>query len=143
MDFARKLKCYRTMLNLTQTAIAEAMGVERSTYSCYETGKTLPTSEGIRLLSQLFGVSPATLLNEKPVEPPPKFDRPVLCDSGPEFFLGKQEKREIDMSFPDLTEDEKEMIVRYRVMKLAESNNPYSPYRKEEIIRRFLLENYK
>ncbi len=143
MDFATKLKCYRRMLNFTQTDIADAIGVDRSTYSYYETGKTLPTSEGIRLLSRLFGVSPATLLNEKPKEPPKPRQPMMLHDSGPEMFFGKKEKQDVDMSFPDLTQDEKELLTRYRVMKAAEANATNSADPKGEIIRRFLLENYK
>ncbi len=145
MDFATKLKCYRKMLNLTQSAIADAMGVSRSAYAYYETGKTLPTSEGIRFLSQLFGVSPAVLLNEKPVEPPkPPPTELVFCDSGPEILFGKQEKQELDMTFPELSEDEKEMILKYRIMRAAEANLPAdTPNRKGEIIRRFLAKEYK
>ncbi len=145
MDFATKLKCYRHMLNLTQTTVAEAMGVDRSTYAYYETGRTLPTSEGIRLLSRLFGVSPAVLLNEKPVEPPvPKPNGPIIFhDSAHEILFGKQEPKDIDMSFPELTEDEKEMIVHYRLMKAEEARAPGGPRTKEEIIRKFLASHYK
>ena len=142
MDFATKLKCYRHMLNLTQTNIADAMGVDRSTYAYYETGKTLPTSEGIRFLSALFGVSPSTLLNEKPVEPPKPKMPMMFHDSAPEILYGKKDERKIDMSFPDLTEDEKELLVRYRAMKAAESHIDFSPDRKGEIIRKFLSQNY-
>lgn len=145
MDFATKLKCYRKMMNITQNEIADAMGVSRSTYAYYETGKTLPTSEGIRFLSQLFGVSPAVLLNEKPVAPPkPPATKAIFCDSGPEILFGKQEKQTLDMTFPELSEDEKEMILKYRVMKFAESNLPdTTPNKKGEIIRRFLAKHYK
>ena len=144
MNFATKLKCYRRMLKLTQNAVAEAMGVDRSTYSYYETGKTLPSSEGIQLLSHLFGISPAVLLNEKPIEPPSLSNQPrMLHDSSLEYFFKDQKKQEVDMSFPDLTEDEKQMVLRYRIMKAAERNNPPYPGQKDDIIRKFLAEYYK
>ena len=144
MDFATKLKCYRRMLKLTQNAIADAMGVSRSTYAYYETGKTIPSSDGIRFLANLFGISPSVLLDQKPVEPA-KNPSHILTfhDSGPEIMFGKQEKV-FDSTFPELSEDEKELIVRYRVMKSAEANLPDStPNKKGEIIRRFLAEHYK
>ena len=144
MDFATKLKCYRRMLNLTQAAIADAMGISRSTYAYYETGKTLPSSDGIRFLAALFGISPSVLLSEKPVEPP-KSPPHILTfyDSGYEKMMQENEKV-FDMTFPELSEDEKELIMKYRLMKSAETNfAKTSPNKKGEVIRRFLAEHYK
>ena len=143
MDFSTKLKCYRHMFNLTQATIADAMGVDRSTYSYYENGKLLPTSEGIQFLSRLFGISPATLLNKKPEEPIKQVPLRVLKDSGYEMMYSKEDNREIDMTFPELTQDEKEMILRYRIMKAAESQLTDSADPKADVIRKFLLEHYK
>ena len=144
MDFATKLKCYRHMLNLTQTAIADAMGISRSAYAYYETGKTLPTSDGIRDLAKLFGVSPSVLLGEKPVEPP-KTPPHILVfrDSAYEKEL-EEEERVFDMTFPELSEDEKELIMKYRMIKMAESNSAKNGSNKKgDMLRRFLAEHYK
>ncbi len=145
MDFATKLKCYRQMLNFTQNDIANAMGVDRSTYAYYEIGKTIPNSEGIKMLSKLFGVSPATLLNEEPVEPPkPTQGILVFQDAILDILNGTNDERNIDMTFPELTEDEKELILQYRMMKATKSNgSEQEETDTKELIRDFILENDK
>ena len=144
MDFATKLKCYRHMLNLTQATIADALGISRSAYAYYETGKTLPSSDSVRHLAKLFGISPSVLLGEKPIEPPKMPPHIVTFhDSGYEK-MHEDEVQVFDMSFPELSEDEKELIMKYRLMKLAETNSSKNgSHKKEEIIRRFLTEHYK
>lgn len=117
MDFITKLKCYRRMLNLTQTAVADAMGIDRSTYAYYETGKTLPSSDGIRKLSEIFSIPVSYLMDLKSLqEPQAKYDKLVLADSA----LDSSELAplsEEDATFPLLAADEKELLIRYRMKK--------------------------
>ena len=52
-DVLRKL---RTDRGLTQQAVAEALNVNRSTYSFHETGKTQPDLQRVTALSKIFDV---------------------------------------------------------------------------------------
>lgn len=55
MKISEKLKLYRVKNNFTQTQIAAALGIDRSTYSYYELGKTVP-SVGMLSKSQKFSI---------------------------------------------------------------------------------------
>lgn len=50
----QELRCHN---RLTQRQVAEKLHVDRSTYSYYETGKTLPGIRTLMRLSSLYGVS--------------------------------------------------------------------------------------
>jgi transcriptional regulator with XRE-family HTH domain len=57
MDFSTKLKHARKKKGLTQSEVAELMGVEQKTYSGYETGIRMPRLDKIPLLLAILDVS--------------------------------------------------------------------------------------
>ena len=58
---AANLKLLRDQHGLTQKQVADALNIERSTYTYYERGRTTPTFSRIYRLSKIFGVSIDTL----------------------------------------------------------------------------------
>lgn len=54
---AANLKLLREQHRLTQKQVADALNIERSTYTYYERGRTLPTFSTICKLSRIFNVS--------------------------------------------------------------------------------------
>ena len=50
------LKYYRSECKLTQQDVADLLGLERSSYTYYETGKTTPDIETLIRLSKIFHV---------------------------------------------------------------------------------------
>ncbi len=56
-EFGKKLRRLREEKGLTQCQVAEFLKIERSTYSCYERGKTLPSIFYIKLICQLYEIS--------------------------------------------------------------------------------------
>ncbi|MDC3137317.1 helix-turn-helix transcriptional regulator [Bacteroidota bacterium] len=52
-----QVKLYRVKLNLTQEALARAVGVSRQAINAIETGKFSPSLETAFRLSKLFGVA--------------------------------------------------------------------------------------
>lgn len=52
-----QIKLYRVKLNLTQEALAKAVGVSRQAINAIETGKFSPSLETAFRLSKLFGVT--------------------------------------------------------------------------------------
>ena len=61
---SEKLKLLRTKMGLTQFDVANALGVERSTYTYYELGKTLPDWQTIKKLAKIFNVDYYDLLED-------------------------------------------------------------------------------
>lgn len=57
MKLHEVLRHYRTERGLTQQDVADRLGVAKSTYSGYETGRRQPGVEEIKALSKIFGVS--------------------------------------------------------------------------------------
>lgn len=53
-EFGKKLKLMRRNTYLTQANVADQLGIERSTYSYYETGKTFPRISILTKLTEVF-----------------------------------------------------------------------------------------
>jgi transcriptional regulator with XRE-family HTH domain len=54
---ATNLKKYRTERGLKQSQVAKSIGIDRSTYSYYETGHSLPSVVRLIDISEFFDVS--------------------------------------------------------------------------------------
>ena len=66
MFSASKLKEHRLAKKLSQTAIANALGVTRATLSAWETGKTVPNKKHLQELAQVLQIKPSNLQKEHP-----------------------------------------------------------------------------
>ncbi|MBR1779183.1 MAG: helix-turn-helix transcriptional regulator [Clostridia bacterium] len=64
-ELAENIQLYRKKLNLTQINIAKALKIDRSTYSCYESGKTSPSIFTLIKLSKIFNVNVTKLVSKK------------------------------------------------------------------------------
>ncbi len=64
-DFALRLKTLRNQRGMKQETVAIYIGVVRSTYAYYETGKTQPSLKTIIKLSELYRVSTDFILTGK------------------------------------------------------------------------------
>lgn len=64
----QRIRILRENNNYSQREIAEYLGIDRSTYACYELGKTSPSVEVLVALSELYLVSCEFLLGIKPNE---------------------------------------------------------------------------
>lgn len=53
------LRTVRLSRNLSQKAVADRLGISRSTYTYYEAGKTSPDMETLRQIAGIFSISPA------------------------------------------------------------------------------------
>ena len=68
MNFAEKLCVLRNQSGYSQEQLAEKMGVSRQAVSKWESGATLPETEKIIQLSDLFNVSTDFLLRDAPID---------------------------------------------------------------------------
>lgn len=86
IEIGRILKENRKKLNLSQQTVADQLNIDRSTYACYEIGKTHPPLDTLVRLSHIFHLSIEELLgvqHEQPLivaESAPDYDPAVVTD---------------------------------------------------------------
>jgi transcriptional regulator with XRE-family HTH domain len=66
--FRAKLYDLRKCYLLTQDDVAEALMIDRSAYSNYETGRTMPSVTSLKVLAEMYHVSADYLLGLKEEE---------------------------------------------------------------------------
>lgn len=102
-EFRKLLRQVRLTCGYSQGAVADALGVNRSTYTCYESGKTTPSLYTLKKLAQIFDV-------------------PVEAFLSPETFQGMEPARQRSprrvqtdpKRIGELSEEEKRLIARFR-----------------------------
>ena len=81
-SFGNKILELRTQLNLSQTALAEMVGVTNKAVSKWETGKSRPTTNVIRKLAALFRIDINELLSMREEERKMKISK-IVITGGP------------------------------------------------------------
>ena len=56
MMLNQRLKHFRTTSGLTQQQVADVLGLDRSTYAYYESGKTTPDIKSVNKLLKIFNI---------------------------------------------------------------------------------------
>lgn len=67
MDFKERLKDLRKRRGLSQVALAERLGLSKSTIGAYETGDITPSLEALNLIADFFNVDIDYLLGKEEV----------------------------------------------------------------------------
>ena len=104
MEFPEYLKKLRMAAGYTQKNIADLLGMDRSTYAYYETGKTEPNIRNLKKLSTLYNVRIEDLVNCRDL-PSVLSLSSSSADSESTIFL------EV---FRKLTEKEQQLVMLYR-----------------------------
>lgn len=101
MNFAEKLLYLRTENGYSQETLAEELGVSRQSVSKWELGTTLPETDKLLAIGQLFGVSLDSLLVDSiPLNAKDDLDRLVL-----KFLGSAQDMDEISKELVDIMKD--------------------------------------
>ena len=113
------LKKYRDACGFSQQMLADRLKIDRSTYSCYETGKTEPSVENLRKLAHIFGVPPCRLIGE-----PCDTNHPdMVHDNEPIFFPEERAEREPAETVGELKREEKILISMFRILTTEQRRN--------------------
>ncbi len=104
---AEKLRACRKQCRLSQQQVADALGKERSAYTYYETGRSIPKLKDLVKLSQIFCVELAELL---PDESPAQLRDSEGTSPNPIFSLTNDEQSLL-ISFRLLSDKEKKRIL--------------------------------
>lgn len=105
-DFRKVLRALRTLCGFSQDSVAKALGVSRSTYTYYETGKTSPDIQTVSQLARIFDVSVEVLVY------PEEYVGLDLARARPPKKTAERPQR-----IGELRAEEKELIAKYRLNK--------------------------
>lgn len=109
--FGRRLKRFREESGYTQSILANILGIECSTYTYYETGKTTPVIFDLMRLCRLYRVS----LDELCGYSASHTDAMRLSDSGQRVKVrARRKERYLVDSVQDLSADEQQLLAYYR-----------------------------
>lgn len=103
-SLANTLRRLRLNAGYTQQNLADALNINRSTYTYYETGKTTPDIHTLKTLAKILGVPVQTFLDEENIT--------SLSD-----FTGRRPKRIIEKNptkIGELSSKEKSLIALLR-----------------------------
>lgn len=114
---SRMLKKIRIGCGFTQKQIADVLGVDRSTYTYYEIGKTSPDIKTLIKMARMFNVDYVDFFLD--------CEKNVLEPGSYEDDLETYEKydRKAETKIYDLSMDEKNLLVRYRVLSADDKLN--------------------
>lgn len=118
---SEKIKILRTKSGVTQQHIASILGVDRSTYTYYELGKTVPNWSMIKRIAKVFKISPYNLLEDDN-----KYIASDISSSSKRrsnlYDLSNQEKKLV-LSLRSLPEDERKKIMKSidKILKTLEN----------------------
>lgn len=113
-ELGLKLKYYRESCELSQQQIANALNVDRSTYTYYETGKTTPSASTLLKLSKIFNVPCSIFLESINQE----LDLNSLVADSVDNKKSRDTTKsyESDEKIYDLSKEEKDILIAYRVL---------------------------
>lgn len=125
MNFAEKILGLRTKSGLSQEALAEKLMVSRQAVSKWESGVTLPETEKLIIISNMFGVSLDYLLKEDLGDKPhsrstENLDRVILRFLGSAQDIDEISKMLIDIIQDGVIDDEEREKINSIMMTLDE-----------------------
>lgn len=97
------LRAYRQRVGLSQREVADILNLNRSTYSYYELGKTLPDPVTLHRIAKIFGVPVQALFEEEP-------SALTLSDSGPVRQRARKKPSVDPQRVGELTSGERSVI---------------------------------
>ena len=112
-----RLRKFRKENGSSQSHIANVLGIERSTYTYYETGKTVPVIFDLMRLADLYDISMDSLLGfHADASDPLAFGDPRQ----PVRTAVRRKERYLSESVQDLSSEERQLLAFYRSAKPAE-----------------------
>lgn len=105
-EVAEKLRHYRESCALSQQQVADALNIDRTTYTKYETGKVDPNINALVKIARIFNIDPVELL---PTE-----------SAADERVDRLRDATRADSPIFQLSKDERGLIARYRTLSREE-----------------------
>ena len=110
-EVAEKLRHYRESCALSQQQVANALNIDRSTYTKYETGKSDPNINTLVKIAKIFNIDPVELLPTNNAEDDRVSRlRDITRADSPIFQLSKDE-RGLIAKYRALNREEKKLAL--------------------------------
>ena len=124
MTIAESLKKIRKQYKLNQEDIAKLIGVSRSGYAYYETGKTLPSIEVLEKLSAVYKTSIDVIVGNEVTMHSGMADRSFVAEGNkdPLMYMQKDEQTLV-MVYRLLDEKGKEAFMKMAEQMLEDKND--------------------
>ena len=91
MNLSEKLTYLRKQKRLTQSNLAETLNVSRQAISRWEVGTAVPSTDNLKVLSDLYGVPVDYLLNDNADIPSKSTEACKRCSKNKEWHCYKRE----------------------------------------------------
>ena len=105
--FRSTLRQKRKELRLSQAEVADKLNIDRTTYTYYESGRRVPNIKVINDIGKILGIPISTLINTILNED--VINEPSISKTS------KRKNKDNGILFSDLTKQEKEVIIAYRI----------------------------
>ena len=92
VEIGQQLRENRKKLKLNQQAIADQLNIDRSTYTCYEIGKTYPPIDTLIRLAHIFNTTVDELLGNRPERPLVVSESTPPYEAAPPISLTQSER---------------------------------------------------
>lgn len=127
MTLAESLKRIRKQYKMTQEDVAKLLGISRSGYTYYETGKTVPSVEVLQKLSAIYSTSIDVIVgNPLRTNTDSRYYNDILSvsegNADPLIYMKKDEQALI-MAFRLLPEEEKSKLQALAMDMLKDSRD--------------------
>lgn len=109
-EIAEKLRHWREACALSQQQVADALNIDRTSYTKYETGKAQPSLNMLVQIAAIFNISPLLLLPmDAPAEKSVRRLQDFVQSNSPIFQLSKDE-RGLIAKYRALSKEQKRLV---------------------------------
>lgn len=112
---AENLKNIRKEHKLTQQDIANVLGIDRSTYAFYETGKTAPSVNTLYKLAEIYNISIESFVDEecniRPAERKSEVSASVASPSADRLAYLEKDEKMLLMCYRLIDKDDKQKVI--------------------------------
>lgn len=127
MTLAESLKNIRKQYKMTQEDISKLLGISRSGYTYYETGKTVPSIEMLQKLSAIYSTSIDVIVgNPSRENQDRRYNSNIIAvsegNADPLIYM-KKEEQSLIMAFRLLSEEDKKKIINKTMSMLRENED--------------------
>lgn len=115
------LRRIRVEHNLKQKDIADALGIDRTTYSYYELGKTSPSVKALCILAKIYNVTIGYLVGEEANNPELRVRANMVSAATDPIAFLKQNEQHLLMFYRILDEKSQNEILNEVIKKCREN----------------------
>ena len=125
MDITESLKSIRKQYKMTQEDVAKFLGISRSGYTYYETGKSLPSIDVLRKLAAIYDTTIDAVVGNPVKTGTSRYGRAgaVMEDCSDPLMYMKKEEQEIIMAYRLLSDEAKEKFRQISLDMLDENQD--------------------